>query len=724
MAPRVRAALSLLLVAVISFSGVPAAFATDDVVLGTQQVFAPGGASNHRFGQSVAISGETAVIGAPGAATDAGSNRGAAYVYVRTPSGWTHQATLAASDGQSGDYFGNTVAIDGDAIVVGAVYADPRANNSGAAYVFTRAGTVWSQRAKLVPSDSAADDYCGSSLVISGPQVFVGSGRHNGRRGAVWQFTESAGSWTQVYKFTEDVPEGSGFGTSIAYGGSRLLVGAMFEPRPDAPKAGRVYSYRAVGDAWVKGGVLQPSVADTNGYFGSPLAFDGTHAVVGSWNWSGGQGAAYVFRAPALPLSTRWTQTQMLTGDPSEGDNFGLDVAIDGGRMLVSHGGPSKAYLYTLSDDAAWTPEGVIEDLGAASAYALEADTVLCGVPTDATMGGSAGTVHFVTLSAAPEPPGEDPPLFPEGAHRVSGDDRYLTAVDASKRAFVAADTVVVATGANWPDALGGSALAGAVEGPLLLTRPGALPAEVAEEIARLGAKKVYVLGGTAAVADAVEGQLEAVTGVTTVKRLAGAERYATARAIADETIVELVSRGGYSGGALVATGGNFPDATAASPLAASLGWPILLVNPASGGVYVPPSTTTALILGGTGVVPASVQTALEASLGAGNVDRAGGANRYETAAKVADAGVAAGMSWDGVGIATGTDFPDALAGGAMLGAFDSVMLLTQPASLDPYARGRLEANAGAIRALHVVGGTVAISAATMAEARSAAGIP
>jgi putative cell wall-binding protein len=329
----------------------------------------------------------------------------------------------------------------------------------------------------------------------------------------------------------------------------------------------------------------------------------------------------------------------------------------------------------------------------------------------------SDGTAHSpaatVTITVA----------LPGGAHRVAGLNRYLTSVAASKRAFLSASTVVVATGDNWPDALGGSALAGAVEGPLLLTSSASLPSGVRDEIVRLKAKKVYVLGGKAAVSDTVLNQIKAISGVTSVERVSGNDRYGTARAIADKAIAELNARGTYSGGALVATGGNFPDATAASPLAASLGWPILLVNPANGSVYVPSSTESALILGGTGVVSTSVESALKSRLGTASVDRAGGANRYETAAKIADKGVAAGMRWNGVGVATGENFPDALAGGAMLGAFDSVMLLTPGSALDTYARGRLQTNAAQIRTLHVVGGTTVVSDPTMAAAKSAAGI-
>ncbi len=309
--------------------------------------------------------------------------------------------------------------------------------------------------------------------------------------------------------------------------------------------------------------------------------------------------------------------------------------------------------------------------------------------------------------------------MLPKGIFRVAGTDRYLTSVEASKAGFTSADTVVIATGANWPDALGGSALAGAADGPLLLTTPGALPAAVASEIERLGATKAYILGGESAISAQVEVELAAMLGADGVERVAGENRYATARAIAEEAIGLLGD--GYGGGVLVATGANFPDATGASPLAAALGRPIVLVNPGNDGFDLPVGATSALILGGAGVVSADVEAALRSQLGSGNVERVGGANRYETAALVAQAGVNAGMTWVGVGLATGENFPDALAGGAMLGSFRSVMLLTTSAQLRPEAEAKLRENRVRVRTLHAVGGDSAIAPATLEAAAKAA---
>lgn len=303
---------------------------------------------------------------------------------------------------------------------------------------------------------------------------------------------------------------------------------------------------------------------------------------------------------------------------------------------------------------------------------------------------------------------GLDLPIDP-GSSRLSGEDRYGTAVDVSREAFPnGADTVVIATGQDWPDALCASALSGAVVGPVLLTAPDALPEDVAAEIERLGARYVYIVGGSGAVSGAVEDELyDLVDGY--VFRLAGADRYATSRAVAARVIDILGST--YSGTALVTTGGNYPDALAGAPLAAGLDWPVLLATPDS--VYVPADTTSAMILGGTGAVTPAVQTYLEGKLGAGAVERVGGTDRYETASLIAQAGVDAGLTWNGVGIASGEDFPDALAGGPVAGLQRTVIVLTTPDALNAHAGSVIDANKDEIESVRFFGGTGALSATT-----------
>ena len=294
---------------------------------------------------------------------------------------------------------------------------------------------------------------------------------------------------------------------------------------------------------------------------------------------------------------------------------------------------------------------------------------------------------------------------------QVAGANRYATAIAASKKAFPeGSEYVVVATGMNWPDALGGSALAGALDAPILLTATSSLPAEVRAEIVRLGATKAIILGGTPAVSAAVMGQIDAISGVS-VERISGPNRYDTAIKVAARTIAVLGD--GYDGTAFIATGMNFPDALGASPLAAAAGWPIYLANPNQGSnaglvsVMKAAGVTDAILLGGANVVSDTIRVAL----GTTYETRLSGANRYDTAVVVATYGAAnADLTWNKVAIATGQNFPDALSGGALQGKDGSVLLLTPTASLNANVAAKLAANKAVITEVRFLGGPPAVS--------------
>jgi len=313
----------------------------------------------------------------------------------------------------------------------------------------------------------------------------------------------------------------------------------------------------------------------------------------------------------------------------------------------------------------------------------------------------------------------EGPTIWPEGitVTEIEGENRIATAIETAEAAFPdGADTVLIATAYNWPDALGGAALAGAVDGPILLTDPGALPATVAEEIGRLGASHAIILGGTGAVSTAVESALGTLLGSQSVQRIAGTDRYATARAVAAEAVARQSARPeGYDGTAFMATGAAFPDALGASPLAAANGWPIYLVDPrgvdsATISAMKAAGVKHTIVLGGTGAVSADAQAAISSGVSC-STERIAGATRYETAAEVAAYGVTeCDMYWSGVAIATGLNFPDALAGGVLQGRSGAVMLLTPSWSLDPSAGSALGLNKTAISEVRFLGGTGALS--------------
>jgi putative cell wall-binding protein/Tol biopolymer transport system component len=313
-------------------------------------------------------------------------------------------------------------------------------------------------------------------------------------------------------------------------------------------------------------------------------------------------------------------------------------------------------------------------------------------------------------------------PILTDGAARLAGATRYETCVEISKEVFPnGADTVVIATGENWPDALGGSALAGTVGGPMLLTRSDSLPAAVKAEITRLGAKNAYILGGTDAVSTKVENQLDSLLSGF-INRIDGDDRYETSEGIADKVIALSQI---WDGTVLVVTGAEFADALSGAPLAAGLEWPVLLANPDTGDVYMPDDMQTAVILGGSAAVPMSTQYKLAISPQLANEDitRLAGANRYGTSAKVAQYGVDSGLLWDGVGVASGMMFPDGLTGGAALGMQRTVLLLTPQSSLASEAEAKLTANKASIETARFLGGTAAVSGAVMTKVKTILGL-
>ena len=169
-----------------------------------QKLLASDKADADFFGESVAIDGDTAVIGAYLKSDGGTYENGAAYIFARSGGTWRQQAKLLASDRTDQDRFGNSVAIDGDTVVIGASSADGSGTSaSGAAYVFTRSTGSWTEQAKLLASDRARLDGFGRSVAIDGDTVVIGADGEDDsgttRSGAGYVFTPIACTWTQQY---------------------------------------------------------------------------------------------------------------------------------------------------------------------------------------------------------------------------------------------------------------------------------------------------------------------------------------------------------------------------------------------------------------------------------------------------------------------------------------------------------------------------------------------
>ncbi len=285
---------------------------------------------------------------------------------------------------------------------------------------------------------------------------------------------------------------------------------------------------------------------------------------------------------------------------------------------------------------------------------------------------------------------------------RISGANRYATAACISKEGWATSSTVILARGDDFPDALAGAPLAYKFNCPILLTNSTFLSAETEAEIQRLGATEVVILGGTGAISSAVEKKLTNM-GLKR-RRIAGKNRFETASLIAKEI-------GSSSQTAVIASGLNFPDALAISSYAAKIGAPILLsrettLTAETISTLASLGITNTIVVGGTGVISPSVETYL--SQNGHNPVRIGGANRFETSALIAYTYF---QSPSIAYVATGTDFPDALAAAPLAAKRNAPLVLVEkeklPASVSDYIR----AYAANLQGVYLLGGEGPISA-------------
>ncbi len=270
-------------------------------------------------------------------------------------------------------------------------------------------------------------------------------------------------------------------------------------------------------------------------------------------------------------------------------------------------------------------------------------------------------------------------------AQRIAGADRYSTAVEISRRAFPSrADVVYLASGESFPDGLAAGPAAAAEGGPVLLTPRGSAPRIVLDEIQRLRPAEVVIVGAEPSVSAAVETAVRELPTAPETLRLGGTDRFHTSRLIAEHAF-------GSASDALIATGLKFPDALAAGPVAARRDGPVLLVNGGSGALDA--GTAAALErlgVGWVGVV--GDETSVSAGIASGltsariDVDRYAGADRFATAAQLArEFGVV-----ETAYLASGTGFPDALAGAAAAGAVGAPLLLSRHGCMPAATRSAL----------------------------------
>jgi hypothetical protein len=288
------------------------------------------------FGFSVAISGDTAIVGAVFDDTAAGTNAGSAYVFTRSSGVWTEQQKLTASDGWTWAGFGRSVAIGKDTVIVGAPFYHVDAPEEGAAYVFTRTNSVWTQHQRLITADSSAEDFFGYSVAISDETAIVSALLG---AGSAYVFTQTGGIWTQQQKLTPD-EDYSQFGGSVAISGENVIVGAAYATTTADFQAGAAYIFSRSEDVWARQQKLYASDGAIVNNFGFSVAIDDDMALVGSPHGLTAAGSAYVFKRG----KGDWTQYQKLTAsDGVVGDAFGYSVATAGSTAIVGTKGDDTA---------------------------------------------------------------------------------------------------------------------------------------------------------------------------------------------------------------------------------------------------------------------------------------------------------------------------------------------------------------------------------------------
>jgi len=301
------------------------------------KILASDGTAEDAFGYSVSISGDTAVMGAA-FEDDLGENSGAAYVFVRSGEVWTEQAKLLASDGAAEDRFGTRVSVSGDTAVVGTIRGDGNAEYSGAAYVFVRSGDLWTEQTKLLASDGESNDYFGSSVSVSGETAVIGAygddDKGNGS-GAAYVFVRSGGMWTEQAKLlASDGESNDFFGFSVSVSSDTAVIGAYGDD-DKGNGSGAAYVFIRSGDIWSEQAKLVASDGAEEDWFGRAVSIDGASVLIGARleEESGeNSGAAYVF----VETGAVWTeQAKLLASDGAAEDWFGASVSIGGDTAVV-----------------------------------------------------------------------------------------------------------------------------------------------------------------------------------------------------------------------------------------------------------------------------------------------------------------------------------------------------------------------------------------------------
>jgi hypothetical protein len=378
------------------------------------------GALEDYFGHAVAVSGSAAVIGMQ-YDDDNGENSGSAYVFHFENGAWVQQAKLLPDDGEASDKFGVSVAIDGNTIIVGAEEDDDTNANAGSAYVFRFDGSSWVQQAKLLGVDDDADALFGHSVAVSGETVLIGTPGHN----LLNQYTRSAyvfrfdgSSWVQEAKLAaSDGADADLYGITVDLDGDTAVIGAPYDDVVDRD-SGSVYVFHFDGADWVEQQKVVPADGAKLDSFGASVALLGNTLLVGAPRvgeddyYGGDWGAAYAFQFDG----TSWMQqAQLLAWDAAAYDLFGSAVALDGNTAIIAAPGDDgaaesnagSAHVFRFNGET-WIDERKIEASDRAAwdrfgcAVALSGNTAVVGALRNDDQDTNSGSAYVFDVTPCP----------------------------------------------------------------------------------------------------------------------------------------------------------------------------------------------------------------------------------------------------------------------------------------------------------------------------------
>jgi len=351
------------------------------------------------FGLSVSMDGDYVVIGAHGD-RDNGNFSGSAYIFKRDGPDWIEDVKLLASDGRTNMMFGYSVSIDGDYIIIGA----PDADGPGSAYIFKNNGLTWIEQQKLTASDGEIWDEFGTSVSIDGDYAVVGA-QFDDDIGSAYIFKREGETWNEEAKLTSSDSELEDcFGISASLYGEYAIIGGW----GDDKYTGSAYVFKRTGTTWTEEAKLTASDGIPGDRFGVSVSTNGEYAIVGTVNNEDWTGAAYVFKRSG----SNWIEEQKLTASDGEpGDCFGISVPIDGDCIIVgayddddsgAHSG--SAYVFKHNGNT-WVEKQklISSDIAAYDQFgcciAIDGDCAIIGAYSEDDFTGSAYIFSASTLS-------------------------------------------------------------------------------------------------------------------------------------------------------------------------------------------------------------------------------------------------------------------------------------------------------------------------------------